>query len=222
MSYQADKPKRGWGRSCLVGCLWTLAVLLVVVGVGIYWAMMHGREWFANQGAEAIKQGIQAADLPEEEKDELGVEIDRVATAFGKGQLTLEQVGGIMEMIAESPLAGTIAVAVADSKYFSVSGLSDEEKEEGRHTLRRFARGVIDGKIPEAKRDEVLSHIGQQSDDGNWQMRERLSDEELREFLAAAKAEADAAMIEDQPPDVDLSEELKKIVDQALAGPDAP
>jgi hypothetical protein len=221
VNYRAEKPPRGWGRTCLVGCLWTLAVLAVVVTIFGFWAAPRLRGWFATIGSQAIKQSIQAANLPQQEKEELGVEIDRVADAFRQGQLSTEQVASILTMIAQSPLAGAIAVAVADAQYFDASGLSDDEKAAGRITLQRFTLGALDERIPEAKRDEVLALIGDKDEGGNWRLRDRVSDEELRAFLTKAQAEADAAGIEPQPPMVDLSDELKRIVDQALADPDA-
>jgi hypothetical protein len=221
MNYRADKPSRGWGRTCLMGCLWTSAVLVVVITLLGIWAAPRLRGWFASIGSQAIKQSIQAANLPQQEKDELGVEIDRVAEAFREGKLSGDQVGAILTMIMKSPLAGAIAVAVADAQYFDASGLSEEEKTAGRLTLQRFTLGAIDERIPEAKRDEVLALIGEKDAKGNFQLRERVSDEELRAFLAKAQAEADAAGIEPQPPAVDLSSELKRIVDQALADPNS-
>jgi hypothetical protein len=221
MNYRADKPKRGWGRTCLVGCLWTGAVLAVVVTVLGFWIGRNWRDWVSSFGSQAMKETIKAANIPQQEKNELGVEIDRIAEAFREGKLSGEQVATIMSMIMKSPLAGAIAVAVADAQYFDASGLSDEEKTAGRVTLQRFTLGAIDGRIPEAKRDEVLALIGDKDGRGNWQLRDRVSDEELRAFLAKAQAEADAAGIEPQPAAVDLSDELKRIVDRALADPNA-
>lgn len=217
MDYRAEKPKRGWGRSCLIGCLWTSAVLAVIVAVLGVWVFPKLRGWASSLGSQAIKETINAANIPQQEKAELGVEVDRVAAAFSKGDLSGEQVVEIMNMIMQSPLAGAIAVAVADAQYFEASGLSEEEKTAGRVTLQRFTLGAIDGRIPQAKRDEVLALVGQKDGRGNWQLRDRVSDEELRAFLAKALAEADAAGIEAQPPAVDLSDELKRIVDAALA-----
>jgi hypothetical protein len=217
MNYRAEKPKRGWGRSCLVGCLWTSAVLAVLVAVLGVWVGRNWRGWVSSFGSQAMKETIKAANIPQQEKDELGVEIDRVATAFSEGDLSGEQVVEIMNMIMQSPLAGAIAVAVADAQYFEVSGLSEDEKAAGRVTLQRFTLGAIDGRIPEAKRDDVLALVGDKDRRGNWQLRDRVSDEELRAFLAKAQSEADAAGIEAQPPAVDLSDELKRIVDAAMA-----
>lgn len=216
-AYHADKPRRPWTRSCLIGCLWTSAVLAILAVVGGFWVARRWREWVADVGAGAVKQSIKASELPDAEKGEIGDQIDRVAAAFRNGQLTRDQVSQIVNLFIASPLATTLVVEIAENKYFKGSALSEEEKVEGRRTLRRFARGVIDHSIPEANRDATLTLVAEHEKGGSWQLRERVTDHELRTFLAKAKVEADAAGVVEEPEVVDPSDELRRIVDQALA-----
>ena len=113
-------------------------------------------------------------------------------------------------------------MAVIENKYFEGSGLAEAERAEGRRELRRFARGALDGSIPKARRNAVLARVAEQQPDGSWKLRERISDDDLRSLIAAAKAEADAAHIAEEPEVVDPSEEFRRIVDEALAAPPAP
>ena len=216
-----EPPQRGCMKSCLTGCLW-ISLVLIIVGVVLgYWIAKNWRNWAADVGSDAIKQSLDASELPEAEKAEIGVQVDRLAAGFREGRISLEQMIEIVRRLAESPLATSLIVSVVDSKYLASSGLSDEEKESGRKTLRRFARGVIDNRIPEADRDATLEHLADKRDDGNWEIREQVTDEDLRAFLAAAQADADAAQIEDEPEVIDPSEELRLIVDEALGMPPA-
>jgi hypothetical protein len=64
-----------------------------------------------------------------------------------------------------------------------------------------------------------MQHIATRGSNGEWQLRENLTDEELRAFLAAAKAEADKAEIPAEPAEFDPSDELKKVIDSTLSGP---
>jgi hypothetical protein len=75
---------------------------------------------------------------------------------------------------------------------------------------------VLDNDIPEASRDVTLQKMATKDAAGNWQLKQSVTDDELRAFLAAAKSDADAANIADQPEVVDPSEELKQIIDEAL------
>jgi hypothetical protein len=214
--FDPDPPRRSCAKSCLVGCLWTgLALTIIGIIVGV-WIAKNWRNWAADGGAEVIKQGFEQTELPEQEQDELGVQVDRLAEAFREGQISGREIGLIAQQVARSPLATSLIVSVVDARYLDRSGLPDDEREAGRQTLRRFARGVLDGSIPEQQRNAVLAHMADRQPDGSWQLRERVSDDELRAFLAAAKTEADAATIPDEPAVVDPSDELRKIIDAAL------
>jgi hypothetical protein len=222
MPVSVDPPPRGCMRSCLTGCLWIGIVLIIVGGILAFVVYKNWRKWAANIGSDAIKQSLEASDLPAAEKAEIGVEVDRLAAAFREEKISLEQAAEIVRQIAESPLATSLIVSVVDTKYLASSGLSDEEKEAGRKTLRRFARGVIDNKIPEADRDTTLQHMAVKKADGNWELKERVTDDELRAFLAAAQANSDAAQIVEEPEVIDPSDELRRIVDEALGAAAPP
>ncbi len=222
MPVLVDPPQRGCMRSCLTGCLWMSLVLIIVGGILAWWVSKNWRPWLADFGSDAIKQSLDASDLPAAEKAEIGVEVDRLATAFREGKITLEQSAEIVRQIAQSPLATSLIVSVVDTKYLASSGLSDEEKAAGRTTLRRFARGVIDNKIPEASRDVTLQHLAEKKGEGQWELKDRVTDDELRAFLTAAKADSDVAQIAEEPEVIDPSEELRRIVDEALGVAAAP
>lgn len=217
-----EPPRRGCLRSCFSGCLWIAVVLAILGAVGGFLLWQNWRNVAANIGSAAVKQTIEASDLPAQEKDEIGVQVDRVADALRDGRLNQQQIEQFVHLLVESPLATSMAVAVIDGKYLDSSGLSDAEKEAGRRTLARFARGVLDNVIPEARRDATLSHLAEKKSDGSWELRDRVSDDDLRAFFAAASAEADNANIAEQPPVIDLSDELRKIVDEALDVAEAP
>jgi hypothetical protein len=221
-AYSVEKRRRPWAQSCLVGCLWTFAVLAILAVIGGFWIARRSRQWVADVGAGVVKQSIEASALPAAEKSELGAQIDRVAAAFRDGQLTRAQVQAIIELFVASPLATTLVVEIAEHQYFARSALSEEEKIHGRRALRRFARGVIDNAIPEASRDATLALVADEQRDGGWQLRNRVSDLDLRAFLAKAQADADAAGVAEEPAAVDPSDEVRRIVDQALATPATP
>jgi hypothetical protein len=130
--------------------------------------------------------------------------------------LSIEQLVGIVEEVVHSPLLTLFVVSAVERQYLESSGLSDEEKTEGRQTLRRFVRGAVDRKISEDASDAALSHVAEKQPDGTWQLKQRVSDAELRAALAEAKRAADEAGIPEQPEAVDASAELKRIVDEAM------
>ncbi len=212
---QGEPRKRSKWASCLIGCLIAAGIaVLLMIGVGI-WVARNFRGWAADLSSQAINQSIDSSDLAPQEKIEVKAQVDRVDKAFRDGRISVQQAGTIVQKVMQSPLMPTLVVGAVDKHYFSTSGLSDDEKTEGRLTLKRFARGVIDKKIDEKGIDKVMAHIADRQ--GNdWRLRPKVSDDELRAALAAAKADADEAGIAAQPENIDPSDELKKIIDESM------
>ena len=190
-----------------------MLILAIIVGVVTY---MYWRDWVASFGSSGMKQLIAQSQLPPQEIAEIDVQIDRLADGFRTGRLTAEKLAELMQTLSKSPLMTTIAASVIDAQYLSKSGLNDEEKAQGAITLRRFLRGALDQKISEEAVNSAMANVADKQPDGQWKIREKISDEDLRKFLETAKAEADKAEIPAEPEVVDPSDEMKRIVDKAL------
>lgn len=220
-TYETEPKKKGSG--CLKGCLIALVIFVIVVALGVWWVSRNMRSWIGTGAAEAINQMIDESDLPAAEKEELKAESKRVTDGIADGSISWEQFGELVTGIMESPLMPMFIVKGVEAQYLDKSGLSDEEKSEANVTLERYARGLVDGQIPQASTDNVLVHIADKDAEGQWQMRQEVSDDELRQFLAAAKQEADDAGVPEEVEPIDPSEELKKVIDGVLGpAPAAP
>jgi hypothetical protein len=218
LSEPAARRKSGWS-TCLVGCLIALVGFIVLAAAVGYWISQNWRDWASSAATQAIKLGIDEADLPPQEKEEIIAHVDRLADDFREGRLSNEQLGMIFEKLMESPLMTSVIVSAAERQYFDQSGLSEEEKATGRLTLQRFLRGVIDGVIERESVDAALQHIADRQPDGEWRLRDQVSDEQLRAFLEAAEREADEADIAESPEAFDPSDEFQRIVDEAMNAP---
>jgi hypothetical protein len=210
------REKKSGMSTCLMGCLIALVlmvILAVIVGVVVY---MNWRNWMAAGASTLVKQTLVESQLPAQEIEELNIQVDRLAEGFRTGQLTGEKAAKVFEQLSKSPLLTTIGASVIEHKYLANSGLNAEEKTQGSITLQRFLRGAIDKKIPESAINSAMANVADKQPNGNWKLRDTLTDEELRKFLEVAKAEADKAGIPEAPQTIDPSEELKRIVDEAL------
>lgn len=222
--YQQEPPVRrtNWLKGCLLGCLGAVVVLLIVGVVATIWVSRNWRNLAASTMSTGLKQGIDATELPAQEKAQIKAEIDRGADLFATGRISGAQATKLIQKAVESPLMTTIIASAAEKKYIDVSGLGDQEKAEANVTLQRFLRGAFDEKINRASIDAALAHVADKRADNNWRFREKVSDAELRSFLADARKAADEAKIPEQIPSVDPSDEVKRIIDETLAAsPDA-
>lgn len=216
-----EQGRRGCMGGCLKGCFIMLLLMVVVVGVLTYVISQNWRDWSASFADSVLIPGaLDATDLPEQEKQEIHVELRRPLEALKTGELKYDQIGDIVEAIVESPLLPTLALSVLDAQYFEKSNLPPEEIAEGRLALQRFARGVMDNKIGEPAIEKVLSHIAdKQGKDWKFRERENVSDDDLRALIATAAQEADAAGVPAQVRAVDPSDEVRRVIDAVMGPP---
>ena len=201
---------------CLIGCLASVVLMIVVVGAGSWFAFTKGPALIARFARQGIAEAMQETDLPEDQQKRILEQVDRVVNAVIDGRVTMDDFQATVQQVSESPLVGLIAVAALEAKYLNDSGLSDEEKAEATLTIRRVMRGVMDEKIQPEQLESAMEVIAERQGDNEWRLRNRVTDDELRDFLAQCKAVADEAGVEVDPAPVDLADEVRKLVDQLL------
>ena len=198
------------------GCLVALAlVAILLVGGGLY-LYFNFRSIVGGMIAGAVTETITASQLPDEQKQRLIARIEQLKDDFIANRVTYEQLGRIAERIADSPILPIGMVYFMEQQYVEPSGLSTQEKHDARRTLERVARGVYEKDISHDKLDQMIAPISTIDAEGNRELKEQVTDEELRAFLKNAKAEADAAEVPDEPFHVDLADELDKAIDGVL------
>ncbi|BBO32990.1 hypothetical protein [Lacipirellula parvula] len=212
----APPKKRSAFATCLTGCLIAFVVMLVLGAIAIWWAYKNIGTLAASLGSTFAKEVINQTELPAEEKADINFQIDRLATAAKDGKVSGDQIESFFTELVESPLLTTLVMSVIDKKYITPSGLSDEEKAEARVTIQRFMRGSIDKKITQAQMNKAMEPVSTKDKNGNVQLKNQVTDDELRAFLTNAKADADAAGVPAEVPEVDPSDEFKRLVDKTL------
>lgn len=220
--YSTTRKRRSTFASCLLGCLMVAGILMILIAIGAFWLSRNWRGFVADFGKQRVNEAIDASDLPAQEKVEIKEQVERVGTEFGEGRISMEQAVQIIENLTKSPLMPMMTVATIDAIYLDRSGLSDEEKADGRVTLQRYVQGTMEGKISQQDLDSVMSHIADRQGKQGWKLRQRVSDADLRAAIKEAELQADAA---DIPAEVEVtidpSDEFKKAIDEALAEPGA-
>ena len=188
---------------------------MVVVVVGA-WIAMNWKTVVADGAKKVAADAVAKSKLSADDKDRVLKRINQLADDFKGGKVSTEQLAKVMEQIAKSPLLPLGLLMAADEMYVKPSGLSDDDKEAGRRTLQRFARGAFEKSIPENDTQEVMKLVMNHQPDGSEQLKERLTDDELKAFLEKAKEKADAASVPDEPFEVNIADELEKAIDKAI------
>jgi hypothetical protein len=218
---QQPPPDQG-GSGCFscFGCAAiTLVVLLLACGIGGWWLYYVMPGMVADAAAGAIKESIDKSEMTDAQKAGMKVQVDRLVTNFKEGKITMEKFGKFAQDLEKSPIFPAMIIAAAGKLVADNDELTAEEKTEGELTIYRILTGAFEQKIPKEKLDSLKAKISTRV--GNREeLKEDISTEELRAFLAEAKQAADDAGIStDRNQQVDPAKAFEQLVDKLLAEP---
>lgn len=216
---QARIPEKKGLSGCAIagiGCGVIVVLGIIAAVVGGLWVANNVKELGTDIAVTAMKEGLNELEVPDDQRERMHDRIDDVGQQFKDGKLELEQVAAIFKKLSESPILPAGVSLFVKRVYIRDSGLDDEEKVAADTAIQRFSRGVIDGSIPEAKREAVLDMISTKDHQGNRQFEQELTDDELRAFLKAVTETADEAGVPAEVPEINFADEFDKAIDEAL------
>jgi hypothetical protein len=194
-----------------------IAFVLILVAIGVY-AVKHYNVWIAHGVTAGMNAVINNSDIPDQEKAEVTRIITRLKEGYLAEEITLAELGRVLEAMGSCPALPIGLVVQFEQSYVVPSGLSAEEKEAAALHLNRLARGLADGSIDWSVAEEILAPISDRDAEGNLQLRspEMVTDNEILQALVTAKEIADEAGLSEEMIDIDISDEFKKSVEEAL------
>ena len=219
--YSPQEPRREGMSGCtiaLIGC-GAVAVLMVIgVAVGVWYVANNIRTIASNIAETVVIESVKDSKLPQDQKDRIVARVSQVKEDFQAGKISDEQVEQVFKNLAASPLLPLGAVEFYEEHYIKPSELSEEEKTAAIRTLERFARGVYEEKIPRDDIDKVTAPISEKNAQGEQELKDDPTADELRSMLKLAKERADKANVPDEPFEVNVADELDRAIDAGLAG----
>ena len=208
------KSQAGMATALLVGLI---AVFLIFVAVGVY-AAKNYNVWIAHGITAGMNALINGSAIPEQEKEEVTEIISHLKEGYLTEEITMAELGLVLEAIGTCPALPIGLVVQFEQSYVTPSGLSEDEKMAAVLHLNRLARGLADGRIDWAVSEQLLDPISDPGQDGKQHLRspELVTDHEILEVLVTAKEFADEAEISEDLIEIDISDELRKSVEDAL------
>lgn len=215
-----EKPKNGWFKGCLIGCL-AVGVLSIIICAGVsYYAYKNGPQLVIQGTRQVLTALLVESNLPDEEQTAILEQFDRVGTGYLAGDVSLQDVGAILQDLAESPLVSALLIQVVDAGHLDKSGLSDEEKAEARDTLKRVFYGVMNDQLDQSELDALMQHIRKNPNSAEagekLQIKDAFTDDELRGLIADAKEICDAKEIPLEETEIKISDKMKEIIDKRI------
>ncbi len=206
-------------RNAMIGCgvaAVLFAILMVIVGV---YLAMNAKRLMADFTVSMASEVIEKAELPPEGKARIKERLNRLADDYKAGRLTNQQVGQIVQKIVKSPLLIIALTTSAEQHFVKPSGLSEDEKQVAHRSLERYARGLFESKFDDKQQEAVMNLLMDEDGEHRKKLKQRMTDEEVRAFLAKVKEVADAVEIPDEPFEVDIAAEFEKAIDEGTVNP---
>lgn len=215
------KPGSVW-KYVAIGCLGIIVVSIILAVIAGAVAYKNWRSWSADFATSTSRKVINSSELPEDQKTRMITRIEAVAKDFKDGKLTVEQMGMIADRVSKSPMLNMGMVYFFEQQYLRPSGLTQEEKTQGRRTLERLARGVYEKSITKHEMETLTAPLMEARGGGRKRLRKHISDTELRDFLTKTATQVEVARIPDEPFAVDMADELDKVIDEVVTGKALP
>jgi len=194
-----------------------IALFVIFVAAGVY-AVKNRQILIAHGITAAMNAVINKSGLPSQEKSQITEIIDQINRGYLAGEISATELGLIFEGLTKCPALTIGIVTQFEQSYVVPSGLSSAEKASADTHLNRLARGLSNGKIGWEIAETILAGISDIGEDGNHHLKApgQVSDEEIREVLVAVKNAADETGISEIKVEIDISDEFKKSIEEAL------
>ena len=215
---QQQPPKEGMSGCAMtaIGCGVFALILLIIGGIGIYWAAKNIRGIAADAVTPALQEIVSGMDIPDDQKKQIAARIEDIGKDFKEEKLSVSDLQKLIKGVVESPIAGAAATIWFTNQYINKSGLSEDEKTEAITTTKRFAYGLLDKTITEQQANEVMDLITAKGPNGETTYKETLTDPELTEILTKMKDAADGASVPAEVPEINFATEFDKVINKTL------
>jgi len=200
------------GIGCGAGCLVIVIIAVIAVVVFIRNLGKMAAFFVENTALPAVKQ----SNLPEDQKASITRDLERLATALRQNQVTLEQAKIVAKRLEQGPLMPYVFLRAIQVQHIANSNLSADEKQNASLQIQRFMRGVVEGKIPNQAAYTVMDPVTDRGSGQRPQIKQKVTEEEVRAFIKGLKQKADEAQVPNEPYEIDVAEEIHKIVVDAL------
>jgi hypothetical protein len=189
-----------------------------VCALGVWYVASNIDRWVVGLGREAIVSVINESEIPQSEKTEVITQVDRVVNAYKERKINQADLERVFTELQDSSALKALTLWGIEDEYLTGTNLTADEIEQGHRTFQRAIRGVYEGKIS----DDAF-YAALPDDEGDVRLAstnatENSTDDDVRETLAKLKVMVHNAGIPDEPFQFDIGDEVKKVVDRALAG----
>lgn len=214
-TYRSPQPTARRGN-ILVGCLAVLGVVAVLLVVGGVVVWMNWKGWMGSGMNATMKAVVQEIKLPAGQQTRINTQIDQLTAAFEAGDVTMEDLVKVVQALEGHPILPVGLLEYVETNSLRASGLTDEERAAGELATQRIQRALVEEQMVLADLDPILEPISQRDSDGDLQPLQNPTAPQVRLYIEAAQKKADELGIPNEPYDVDIAEQIERLINDTL------
>jgi hypothetical protein len=191
-----------------------LILLSVLVVAGVWYAVSNLKGWLADVGREGVVAVVEQSHIPRHEKSEVVEQIDRVVAAYKAGEIGDDEMEDLLSRLGDSPALAYITLYGIEESYLEQSSLPAAEQDALRLQMRRSLYALTEKMISFEAFQTVVPFDGHGEPLG---LPAEEVNEMVRDWTHDLKGLCDEAGVTNDPPEVDVGDEMKKLVDGLLS-----
>jgi hypothetical protein len=217
--------------SCLkmlgIGCVVLVVVLVIAIGSGVYFLKTRGLELVSSAITSMTESMLRESQLTDAEREGVRGEISRLTTRLKAGEISLDHVKKLADGIQKGPLPTLLFLQGVATGNLVPPDIPTEERTSARLNAQRLQRAAVEGKVTPQVLQEVLKAIPREQNDPpkaeqeppKWSLespKKEITAEDWRPVMGLIKKLADDAGIPNEPYQLELTQEIRKLLDEVL------
>ena len=206
------------GPACLVAFVFLLVILCIVVAFMSF--MLTGKQ--GGRAAYAIREQlipwVDQSSLSKTDQVAIIEELTSLASEMDQDKLTSRQLTRLGVRLSNSPILQWGVVEEINRRAQASNGLSAQEKMAFPVLCDRWLRSAGEGKMSMADMEFAFQNTASKDGrSGRLTLKEKIDDEQLREFVRRVMAICERLKISTDPYDKSVSQVFKLMIEDGLA-----
>ncbi|MEX2670631.1 MAG: hypothetical protein WD294_00835 [Phycisphaeraceae bacterium] len=233
--YQGSPPPKAGMSPWLSGCLIVVVLLLVLGGVGSYFAYHQFRAFMADMGRVAAVEVVRDSHLDADDQEAMIVEIDRMVDGFQEGTVALADLHQLFDELQQQGTFDYLQLMTLHREQLRPALSDDAAVADARQQVERIGQGLASREIRSHQLDSALDEYfvahadtweedlqnpeQQQEERNRWEPRNPIDSEAALAVTESLRQLADDAEVAPDAEPVHLPTIVREAVDNVLGSP---